>query len=65
VARVRLVDRKDPPEDRLRVRVDELRRIEVERQMERYYADLRKRYPVRILDKKLAAIPLPELPAEE
>lgn len=65
VARVRLVDRKDPPEDRLRVRVDELRRIEVERQMERYYAELRKRYPVRILDKKLAAIPLPELPAEE
>ena len=50
-----------------RLLVDRLARagIEVERQMERYYADLRKRYPVRILDKKLAAIPLPELPAEE
>ena len=65
VARVRLVDRRDPPEDRLRVRCDELRRIEVERKMEAYFADLRKRYPVRILDKKLAAIPLPELPPEE
>jgi hypothetical protein len=33
--------------------------------MKGYFDDLGKRYPVRILDKKLAAIPLPELPAEE
>jgi len=65
VARVRLLERRDPPEDRLRVRCDELRRVAVERRLQGYFADLRKRYPVRILDKQLAAIPLPELPAEE
>jgi len=65
VARVRLLDREDPPADRTRVRTDELRKIAVERRKQGYFDDLRKRYPVRILDKKLAAIPLPELPAEE
>ena len=65
IARVRLLERRDPPDDRLRARCDELRRIAVERQMQGYFEDLKKRYPVRILDKKLAAIPLPELPAEE
>ena len=65
IARVRLLERRDPPDDRLRARCDELRRIVVERQMQGYFEDLKKRYPVRILDKKLAAIPLPELPAEE
>ena len=65
IARVRLVERREPPADRVRVRMDELRRIAVERRMQGYFDDLRKRYPVRILDKKLAAIPLPELPAEE
>jgi parvulin-like peptidyl-prolyl isomerase len=65
VARVRLLERRDPPDDRLRVRSDELRRIAVERKMQAYFDDLKKRYPVRILDKKLAAIPLPELPPEQ
>jgi hypothetical protein len=65
VARVRLVERTDPPADRLRVRMDELRKVVVERRMQAYCDDLKKRYPVRILDKKLAAIPLPELPPEE
>jgi parvulin-like peptidyl-prolyl isomerase len=65
MARVRLLERREPPADRVRVRCDELRRIAVERRMQGYFDDLRKRYPVRILDKKLAAIPLPELPAEE
>jgi parvulin-like peptidyl-prolyl isomerase len=64
MARVRLLERRDPPPDRLRVRVDELRRIATERKLQDYYEGLKKRYPVRILDKKLAAIPLPELPAE-
>jgi hypothetical protein len=65
VARVRLLERRDPSDDRLRVRSDELRRIAVERKMQAYFDDLRKRYPVRILDRKLAAIPLPELPPEQ
>jgi parvulin-like peptidyl-prolyl isomerase len=65
VARVRLVERREPPADRVRVRSDELARITVERRMQAYFEDLRKRYPVRILDKKLAGIPLPELPPEE
>jgi hypothetical protein len=45
--------------------MDELRKVVVERRMQAYCDDLKKRYPVRILDKKLAAIPLPELPPEE
>ena len=65
VARVRLVERHDPPADRLRVRMDELRRIAIERQMQDYCDGLKKRYPVRILDRKLAGIPLPELPAAD
>jgi len=65
MARVRLVDRVEPPADRVRVRSDELRKIAVEERMRAYFDDLRKRYPVRILDKKLAAIPLPELPAQD
>jgi len=65
MARVRLVDRVEPPTDRVRVRSDELRKIAVEERMRAYFDDLRKRYPVRILDKKLAAIPLPELPAQD
>jgi len=65
VARVRLLDREEPSADRTRARMDELRKIAVERRLQGYFDDLRKRYPVRILDKKLAAIPLPELPAED
>jgi hypothetical protein len=65
MARVRLLERREPPADRVRVRTDELRRIAIERRMKGYFDDLGKRYPVRILDKKLAAIPLPELPPEE
>jgi parvulin-like peptidyl-prolyl isomerase len=65
MARVRLLERSDPAPDRLRVRMDELRRIAIERRLQGYYDGLKKRYPVRIVDRKLAAIPLPELPAEE
>jgi hypothetical protein len=65
MSRVRLVDREEPTGDRLSVRCDELGKIAVEERMRAYFDDLKKRYPVRILDKKLAAIPLPELPAQD
>ena len=65
VARVRLLDRVEPSEDRLRIRMEELRRVAVERHMVKYYEDLKKRYPVRIRDRQLEAIPLPEPPADD
>jgi parvulin-like peptidyl-prolyl isomerase len=64
LARVRLAERQEPPPDRVQARVDELRRIVVERQMSAYFEDVKKRFPVRILDRSLAAIPLPAPPEE-
>jgi len=64
VARVRLLDRTEPTDERLRSGMDELRRAALERRMAGYYDELKARYPVRILDKQLEAIPLPELPPE-
>jgi hypothetical protein len=65
LARVRLLERTEPSDERLRKRVDDLRGVAVERGMIGYFEALKKRYPVRILDKQLAAIPLPEPPPEE
>jgi hypothetical protein len=65
MARVRLAERREPPPDRLRARMEELQRIEVERSLEGYFDGLKKRYPVRIADRALAAIPLPEMPPAE
>ncbi len=65
VARVRLLERSEPTADRLRVRMDELRRIVVERKMLAWFDEARKRWPVRILDRGLESIPLPEPPPEE
>lgn len=64
VARVRLVERKEPPLDRLHAREIELRRIKVEARLAAWYEDLKRRYPVVIADPELRAIPLPELPPE-
>jgi hypothetical protein len=65
VARVRLLQRLAPPADRLNVRMEELRRLAVERKLLGYFSDLRRRWPVRILDRELDDIPLPELPADD
>lgn len=65
LARVRLLERSEPSEERVRDRMEDLRRAAVERRLLAYYDDLRKRHPVRILDRALNAIPLPEPPAEE
>jgi hypothetical protein len=64
LARVRLVERHEPAPDRVQVRVDELRKIVVERQLASWFDDVRKRFPVRILDRGLEAIPLPAPPEE-
>jgi hypothetical protein len=65
VARVRLVQRIEPAEAQVRERMDDLRRAAVERRMVGYFEDLKRRYPVRIQDRRLAAIPLPAPPPEE
>ena len=65
VAKVRLLEHSEPTPDRLRARADELRRIAVERKMRDYFEGAKQRWPVRILDRGLAAIPLPEPPEED
>ena len=65
MARVRLVERREPPRDRVMARVEELRRAAVDRRMAAWFDELKTRYPVRILDRVLGAIPLPEPPPEE
>ncbi len=65
IARVRLVERQEPSADRISVRLDELRKAAVERRMVSYFEDLKRRYPVRIMDRALEAIPLPAPPPEE
>ena len=64
LARVRLVERRPPSPDRLQVRTEELRKVAVERKLGAWFDDLKRRYPVRILDRSLAAIPLPAPPEE-
>lgn len=65
LAKVRLFERNEPAQERLRVRADELRRVALERRMLAYFEDLKKRWPVQIRDRSLAAIPLPEPPSED
>lgn len=65
IARVRLVERQEPTADRVAARADELRKVAVERKMHAYFEDLKRRYPVRILDRSLASIPLPDPPPED
>jgi len=65
MSRLRLVEREEPTAERVSARIDELRRIETERSMQAYFEDLKKRYPVRITDRALEAIPLPEFPPKD
>jgi hypothetical protein len=65
IARVRLVERTEPTPDRVMVRAEELRKAAVERRLVGYFDDLKRRYPVRIADRSLEAIPLPEPPPED
>lgn len=65
IARVRLLERREPSADRLQTRMDDLRRAAIERKLAVWFEDLKHRYPVKILDRSLAAIPLPDPPAEE
>jgi len=65
VARVRLLERVEPAEAQVRERMEDLRRVAVERRLAGYFEDLKKRHTVRIQDRRLAAIPLPEPPSED
>ncbi len=65
IARVRLLERKEPSSDRVQAKMEDLRRAAVERKLVVWYEELKRRYPVRILDRSLAAIPLPEPPSED
>lgn len=65
IARVRLVERTEPTADRVEARMEDLRKAAIERRLVGYYDDLKRRYPVRITDRSLEAIPLPEPPPED
>jgi hypothetical protein len=56
MARVRLVERREPPRDRAMARAEELRRAAVDRRMAAWFDELKARYPVRILDRTIGAI---------
>ncbi|HET7226530.1 MAG TPA: peptidyl-prolyl cis-trans isomerase, partial [Candidatus Eisenbacteria bacterium] len=61
-ARVRVDDRQEPGADQIAAELEKSRRLDVERGLEGTFVDLKKRYPVRILDDKLRQVPLPPLP---
>jgi parvulin-like peptidyl-prolyl isomerase len=60
--RVRLAARSAPDTGLLSRELERQRTIELERRLSAYYAGLRARYPVRILDATLAQVTLPALP---
>jgi len=61
-ARVRVVNREAPDPEQVAARVEGERRMETERNLSAYYQTLKARYPVKILDTKLRAVMLPEIP---
>lgn len=64
-ARVRLVSRLAPPDAQLAARVERERRREVERQLFRYYEELKKRHRVEIYDRELRSLTLSPPPPRD
>lgn len=65
LARLRLERRKSPDPARVAALVENERRIQVEQKLQAFFEDLKKRYPVKILDEKLRDTPLPPPPASK
>jgi parvulin-like peptidyl-prolyl isomerase len=61
--RVRVLKRTEPDPSRLAAQLEGDRRLQFERKLYVYFEDLKKRYPVKILDTKLRDTPLPPPPA--
>jgi len=62
--RVRMLELRAPDAGAVASRVESERRAETERALMTYFDDLRKRYPVRILDRKLRDVMLPQPPPQ-
>ncbi len=62
LARLRVLARSDPSADQLASRAEKLRREELERRLSTYFEDLKRRYPVRILDARLRELDVPRPP---
>ncbi len=60
--RVRLLERRQPNAVELRPRIEQERRLELERRMRKVYEGLARRHPIRILDPELRGVSLPALP---
>ncbi|MEO7867621.1 MAG: hypothetical protein ABIU54_08275, partial [Candidatus Eisenbacteria bacterium] len=61
-ARLRVLSRSEPSADQLASRTENLRREAIERRLSSYFEDLKKRYPVRILDARLRELDVPRPP---
>jgi hypothetical protein len=61
-ARMRLVARLDPNPGQLAARIENDRRLALERSLRTYYEELKDRFPVRILDTQLRDVGLPPPP---
>ena len=61
--RLRSKEVRPPDPNALTARVESDRRVETERALTGYFEDLKKRYPVRILDRRLREVSLPQPPA--
>lgn len=59
LARIRVTERNEPGTEAIAQRVENDRRAAIEQRMVEYFDDLKKRYPVRILDEKLRTVAMP------
>jgi hypothetical protein len=62
IARLRVLERPEPNAAQLAARMDNERRLAEARLLQGYYARLKKRYPVRILDPEMRGVELPPIP---
>jgi len=62
ITRVRLLEVHSPDASALTTRVESERRVETERALLGYFDELKQRYPVKILDRKLRDVALPQPP---
>lgn len=62
ITRLRAGEARPPDTNTLTTRVESERRVGTERALVGYFDELKRRYPVRILDRKLRDVPLPQPP---
>ena len=64
-ARLRVIERPDPNPGQLAARVESLRKLAEARALDDYFARLKQRFPVRILDAEMREVVLPPIPEDD